>query len=119
MSNYFKEIIFPPRSKTTVLYDINNRPMSSVTSHVSVKPQNYFDFWFVEIVDSKTEESRIQLIAACPVCNTSFIIRYNIKSREIMRHALEENEPFYISFVKNHCPKCCPNNPVPKDDSRN
>lgn len=102
--SYFEQIIFPPIPKVTVLFDINNRPMPPQLKNV--------DCWFVEVFDCHTEELKIQMMGSCPVCGASYIVRHKVKNVEIMKHALRENAPFYISYIKSHCPKCCPGNPV-------
>ncbi len=129
-NNYFHQIIFPPLPKpphTEQRFDINNRPIRTynpvsayqpIKPVEPVKPTDHFDFWFIEVTDSRTEERWSQLIAACPVCDTSFIVRNKVKSEEIMRHALRIQGPFYMEYVKNHCPKCYPGNPVPRDDEQ-
>ncbi len=121
MSDYFKQIIFSPLPKPVSVdqhYDINNKPMSVVPpipQQIVVKPKEQFDFWFIEITDSKTEAIRTQLMAACPVCDTTFVVRYKIKSEAVMRHALKVQGAYYRGYVKDHCPSCYPGNPVPKE----
>lgn len=115
MSTYFKQIIFPPVLKNMMLFDIDNQPMPPVKL---LMPANIIDFWFVEIFECGTKETKTQMMAACPVCGTSFVVRYKIKNIELMKHALKENQSFYVSYIKEHCPRCCPNNPVTRDDLR-
>jgi len=123
--NYFTQIIFPPLPKpvhTEQKFDIHNRPITTrscyqpVKAMEPVKPEDHFDFWFIEITDSKTEQSRTQLMAACPVCDTSFVIRHKIKSEEMMRHALRVQGQYYMTYVKQHCPNCYPGNPIPQEE---
>ena len=110
MSKYFKEIIFPTKVKALQeRFDINNRP---VFTGPAVHGKKDFEFWFIDITDLATKTTKLQLIALCPECETSFVLRSDLKSREIMVHALKENTKFYIEYVKNHCPYCYPGNPV-------
>lgn len=74
--------------------------------------KSYFDFWFIEIYDTKTQVILIQLMASCPVCDTSYVIRPNIKNIALMREALKCNGKYYIDLVKKHCPNCFPGNPI-------
>jgi hypothetical protein len=115
MSTYFKQIIFPPISK--VLFDIDNQPMPPVKLLMPGN-QDIIDFWFVEIFDYKTGGTNIQMMAACPVCETTFVVRYKIKDIEVMKHALKINQSFYTSYIREHCPKCYPGNPITRDDLR-
>lgn len=105
MSKYFKEIIFPPKQKQEERFDINNKP-------VIISPKKQIDFWFIDVKDLATKSLKTELVAACPECDTSFVIRSDVKNKEIMKHALQDNAKFYIDYVKNHCPYCYPGNPI-------
>ncbi len=123
--NYFNQIIFPTIPKPPILskvVEVRKSPPPTgkcyqpIQCFEPVKSQDHFEFWFVEIIDKRTGESWTQLLAACPVCDTSFIVRYKIKSKEIMLHALKAQSSFYMQYVKDHCPYCYPGNPILKDD---
>ena len=111
MPTYFKQIIFSPLPKSPHIeqkFGIDNKPMLLMAACISES----VDFWFVDVTVLATRETKIQLMAACPVCDTAFVIRRSIQNREIMRHALKENGKFYRSYVIDHCPKCFPGNRV-------
>ena len=105
MRNYFEEVIFPPLPKPihiTEKYDIDNNPMNKTPMLV--------DFWFVEIAEDKT--TRLQLMTACPICDTTYVMRHDVTDKEMMKHALKSSMKFYIGYIKDHCPKCYPGNPI-------
>jgi len=118
MMTYFRQIIFPPLLKpshVTERYGIDNTVLGSATEIKVYKPilqDKSVDFWFVDVFDLVTKISKLQLVAACPVCDTSFIMRHDVPNKEIMRRALVENKKFYISYVRDHCPYCCPGNAI-------
>lgn len=104
MGNYFNQVIFPPLPKsihTIEKYGIDNKSTNIIL----------VDFWFVEIIELD-RTNRLQLMCACPVCNTTFIMRHDVTDRAMMVHALEISMKFYIGYIKDHCPACYPGNPI-------
>jgi uncharacterized protein with PIN domain len=96
MVKYFSEIIVP-RIKT------------SPTISSKLDAFDYFDFWFLTVIDRRNNKTRLQLMAACPKCDTSFVIKDDAKSEILIRAELKNKGNYYIEYVKSHCPKCNPN----------
>jgi len=88
MTSYFTEIIFFPGVKKII-------PQSSKC-----------DFWFVTVVDIITRESYTNMMAACPNCDTSFIVRSDIADEQMIKDSLRLNALYFFNYVLEHCPKC-------------
>jgi hypothetical protein len=100
--NFFEEIIFPPLVKAVV------EPSAKNTIHNS----GFFDFWFLTVIDRGTREQKLQLVGACPKCDTSFIIKDDVKSEILIRDDLKRRGTYYIIYVETHCPRCNPTRPI-------
>lgn len=104
MGNYFNQVIFPPLPKPTHTiekYGIDNKPINKIL----------VDTWFVEVIEVDGT-NRLQLMCACPVCDTTYIMRHNVMDRVFMVHVLKTSMGFYIKYINHHCPKCYPGNPI-------
>ena len=99
IGKYFNEIIFPPLSKTE----------PSVYSN-TISKWDSFDFWFATSI--RDGVSNLKLIAACPKCDVSIMVKEHLVSEQLMRNDLRNRPGYYITYLRTHCPKCNPNKPI-------
>lgn len=99
MLKHFKILIFPSVKK-----NITNKNYRAIA----------FEFLFVDITKT-TGEKKTQLRVYCPICDMTYTLKDSVADKNVMRLALKGNVDFYYDLIKDHCPKCHPENPINVD----